>query len=50
MSNQRNNKLVKLSGFIIWFFDCQEPEPEPDSEKWPDIRPKAHTTGPPVHP
>ena len=26
---------MKLSGFIIWFLDSHEP----DSEKWPDIRP-----------
>jgi len=29
---------VKLSTFIFWFLDCQEPEP--DSEKWPNIRPE----------
>jgi len=30
---------VKLSGFIFRFLDCQEPEP--NSEKWPDIRPES---------
>jgi len=32
-----HSKLVKLSGFIIWFFDSRELELEPHSEKWPDI-------------
>jgi len=27
------------------FFDCHEPEPEPDSEKWSDIWSEPDTTG-----
>ena len=43
---------VKLSGFIFRFLDCQEPQPEPelDSEKWPDIQLAPDTTGYLVHP
>jgi len=37
-----------LSSFIICFLDCQEPEP--DNEKWQDIRLEHGTTGYPIHP
>jgi len=52
MSNQLNNYLVKPSGFIIRFFDSEEPDTgsDLDSEKWPDIRLDSDETGYPVHP
>jgi len=39
---------VKLSGFIFWVLDREEPELKPDSEKWPDIWPAPDTTRYPV--
>jgi len=48
MSNQQNNKYVKLSDFIIQILDCQKLEL--DSEKWSDIQPESDTTRYPVHP
>ena len=39
-----------LSGSDIRFLGTTGPEPEPDSKKWPDIRPSGTRTGYPVHP
>jgi len=53
VSNQQNNNQVKLTNYPVSFsifLHSQEPELEPDSEKWPNIRPEPDTTRYPVHP
>jgi len=44
------HEISKLSGCTIRRQAIFWPDPEPDSKKWPDIRPAWTGTGYPVHP